>query len=87
MAGHTEAKDDRSSLIEDFWALVHSVAVHPKGPWGGFEVEVKGKLAALIGGDVLPQAHHNSGSDVVAGVRYIAKPTISEALFCYWRAA
>jgi len=24
---------------------------------------------------------------MIAGVRYIAKPTISEALFSYWRAA
>lgn len=67
MAGHTEAKDNRGSLIDDFRALVHSVTVHPKGPWEGFEVEVKGKLAALIGGDAFPQAHHNSGSYVVAG--------------------
>jgi hypothetical protein len=29
----------------------HSVIVHPKGPWQGFEVEVKGKLAALVGGE------------------------------------
>ena len=67
MAGHTGAKDDRGSLIDDFRALVHSVTGHPKGPWEGFEVEVKGKLAALIGGDVFQEAHYNSGSYVVAG--------------------
>ncbi|MES5481563.1 recombinase family protein [Bradyrhizobium sp. INPA03-11B] len=67
MAGHTEAKDDRGSLIENFRSLVHSVTVHPKGPREGFEIEVKGKLAALIGGDAFPQAHCDSGSCMVAG--------------------
>src|SRR6516165_4020183 len=71
MAGHAGADDDRGSLIDDFRALVHSITLHPKGPWQGFEVEVKGKLAALIGGEVFPQAHHNSGSYVVAGGRFI----------------
>ena len=61
MAGHASAADDRGSLIADFRALVHSVVVHPRGPWEGFEVEVKGKLAALVGGGLFPQAHHNSG--------------------------
>lgn len=67
LAGHASAKDDRGSLIADFRALVHSVTVHPKGPWEGFEVEVKGKLAALVGGELFPQAHYNSGPRVVAG--------------------
>ena len=67
MAGHAGADDDRGSLIDDFRALVHSITVYPKGPWQGFEVEVKGKLAALIGGVVFPEALYNSGSYVVAG--------------------
>jgi site-specific DNA recombinase len=67
MAKHSKAEDDRGSLIEDFRALVHSVTVHPKGPRKGWEVEVKGKLAALIGGDIFPQAHRNSGGYMVAG--------------------
>ena len=67
MAGHAGAEDDRGSLIDDFRALVHSVTVHPKTAWQGFEVEVKGKLAALVGGHMFPQAHYNSGSRVVAG--------------------
>ena len=87
MAGHAGAEHDRGSLVADFRALVHSVIVHPKGPWQGFEVEVKGKLAALVGGGVFPEARYNNGSYVVAGVRYIAKPTISETLFSYRRAA
>lgn len=67
MAGHSKAEDDRGSLIQDFRILVHSVTVHPKGPWKGFEVELKGKLATLLGGEVFPQAHHNSGGYMVAG--------------------
>lgn len=39
-------------------ALVHSVTIHPKGPRHGFEVEVKGKRAALAGGQLSPQAHY-----------------------------
>jgi hypothetical protein len=74
-------------LVADFRALVHSIIVHPKGPWQGFEVEVKRKLAALVGGGVFPEARYNSGSYVVAGERYIAKPTISEAMFSYRRSA
>jgi site-specific DNA recombinase len=87
MAGHAGAEHDRGSLVADFRALVHSIIVHPKGPWQGFEVEVKRKLAALVGGGVFPEARYNSGSYVVAGERYIAKPTISEAMFSYRRSA
>jgi site-specific DNA recombinase len=67
MVGHAGADDDRGSLIGDFRPLVHTVIVHPRGPWQGFEVEVKGKLAALAGGELFPQARYNSGSYVVAG--------------------
>ncbi len=67
MADHASAEDDRGTLIDDFRALVHGVAVHPKGPQEGFEIEVKGKLAALLGRDVFPEARYNSGSRVVAG--------------------
>jgi site-specific DNA recombinase len=74
MAGHAGADDDRGSLIDEFRALVHSVIVHPRSPWQGFEIEVKGKLAALVGGELFPQAHYNSGSQVVAGERYGMNP-------------
>jgi site-specific DNA recombinase len=74
MAGHAGAEDDRGSLISDFRALVHSVTVHPKAEWQGFEIEVKGKLAALVGGNVFPQAHYNSGSRVVAGEGRATRP-------------
>jgi len=61
LAGHAEAKDDRGPLVRSFRALVHSVTVHPNGPREGFQVEVKGKLAALIGGDAFPQAVYSGG--------------------------
>jgi site-specific DNA recombinase len=65
LAGHAEAEDERGPLVKSFRALVHSVTVHPSGPREGFQVEVKGKLAALIGGDAFPQAKY-SGGRVVA---------------------
>ena len=72
--------------MKSFRALVHSVTVHPNGLREGFQVEVKGKLAALIGGDAFPQAVYSGGRDV-AEVRYIALPTMDGAVFCYWRRA
>src|SRR5258707_1238561 len=81
---HAEAEDDRGPLVKSFRALVHSVTIHPNGPREGFQVEVKGKLAALIGGEAFPQAVY-SGGRVVAEVRYIALPTMDDAVFCYWR--
>src|SRR5215470_19179051 len=69
VADHAKAEDDRGSLVKSFRALVHSVTVHPNGPREGFQVEVKGKLAALIGGDTFPQAVY-SGGRVVAEVRF-----------------
>jgi site-specific DNA recombinase len=83
---HAAAEDDRGRLVATFRALVHSVTVHPKAPREGFQVEVKGKLAALIGGEAFPQAKY-SGGRLVAEVRYSAIPTIESALFCFWRNA
>ena len=74
MAEHAGAEDDRGTLVDDFCALVHSVTVHPKGPREDFEIEVKGKLAALLGGTVFPEGRYNSGSRVVAGERYRLSP-------------
>jgi len=51
----------RGSFVKAFRALVHSVTVHPNGPRKGFQVEVKGKLAALIGGDAFPKAVCSGG--------------------------
>ena len=65
LADHIAADDDRGLLVSSFRALVHSVTVHAKAPREGFQVEVKGKLAALIGGKAFPQAKY-SGGRVVA---------------------
>jgi hypothetical protein len=65
LADHAQAVDDRGPLVPDFRALVHSVTIHPKPAREGFQVEVKGKLAALIGGEAFPQAKY-SGGRVVA---------------------
>lgn len=67
LADHASAEDDRGTLIDDFRALVHSVTIYPKRPREEFEIEVKGKLAALLGKGVFPDASYNSGSRVVAG--------------------
>ena len=67
MATHAGAVDDRGPLVADFRSLVHSVIVHPKGPREGFEVEVKGKLAALVGAGLFPEAHRDSGGYMGAG--------------------
>ena len=66
LADHAGAEDDRGALVASFRALVHSVTIHPNGPRKGFEIEVKGKLAALIGGNAFPQAIR-SGGYMVAG--------------------
>jgi hypothetical protein len=56
------------------------VTIHPSGPREGFQVEVKGKLAALIGGDAFPQAKY-SGGRVVAEARYSCYPPVETAEF------
>jgi site-specific DNA recombinase len=38
--------------MEAFRNLVERVVVHPKGTYRGVDVEVRGHLAALIGGDI-----------------------------------
>jgi site-specific DNA recombinase len=73
LADHAEAQDDRGPLVRSFRSLVHSVTVHPNGPREGFQVEVKGKLAALIGGDAFPR-DLRSGGYVVAEERYRLSP-------------
>jgi site-specific DNA recombinase len=49
-----ELRTTAGLLVASFRALVHSVTIHPNGPREGFEIEVKGKLATLIGGEVFP---------------------------------
>ena len=55
IAEHTRAEDDRGNLVRDFRALIHSVVVHRRAGKKDLYVEVKGKLAALIGGEAFPE--------------------------------
>ena len=54
LAGHA-ASADRGSVVADFRALVQSVTVHGRGHYQGFEIDVKGRLAALIGRMFFPK--------------------------------
>jgi len=56
LSEHATAADDRGTLVATFRSLIHNVTVHPKAPTEGFHVDVKSKLAALIGGKAFPQA-------------------------------
>ncbi|RUX25833.1 recombinase family protein [Mesorhizobium sp. M7A.F.Ca.US.011.01.1.1] len=71
LADHATAPDDRGPLTQNFRELVHSVTVHPKPARKGFEIEVKGKLAALIGGAAFPTSRH-IGKPAQLGRRYSA---------------
>ncbi len=64
LAEHASATDDRGSLVKDFRALVRSVTVHHPAGTKHIEVEVRGKLAALVGGDAYPE---KVGVRLVAG--------------------
>ncbi|TGQ51080.1 recombinase family protein [Mesorhizobium sp. M1C.F.Ca.ET.193.01.1.1] len=75
LADHATAVDDRGPLTKNFRALVHSVTVQPKPAREGFEIEVKGKLATLIGGRAFPDAryterHAASGSHHSPAITY-----------------
>ena len=55
IADHSRAEDDRGDLARDFRALVHSVVVTRASGTSDVHVEVKGRLAALIGGTPFPE--------------------------------
>ncbi|NBJ13247.1 recombinase family protein, partial [Microvirga sp. SYSU G3D207] len=59
------AHEGMDKLTQMFRSLVHSVTVYPNGPREGFEVEVKGRLAELVGGHAFPTGRF-SGVNVVA---------------------
>jgi site-specific DNA recombinase len=50
-----ESEPDRR-LVQAFRALVDRVVIHPNPPRQGFEAEVKGRLAELIGPEAFPAA-------------------------------
>ncbi len=56
------------------------MTVHPKALREGFQVEVKDKLAYLIGREAFPQAKY-SGGRMVAEVRYRRSPRLNSLAF------
>jgi site-specific DNA recombinase len=54
LSRHAAMADSKGKVIAALRELVHSITVHHKGAHQGVEVEVKGRLAALIGGSVFP---------------------------------
>lgn len=60
---HLTAEEDRGPLADTFRELIQTVTIYPTGP-GAFDVEVKGRLAQLIGGRAFPE---DVGRRVVAG--------------------
>ena len=67
---HAASKETKGNIVADLRALIDSVTIYPMAPRKGFEIEVKGRLAALIGGAAFPTV----GKRVVAEVRYSAFP-------------
>jgi hypothetical protein len=67
LAEHARAAADSDAgrmLVQSFRALVESVTVHPFPARQGFEVEVKGRLAELIGPEAFPAARVSGGTMV-----------------------
>ncbi|MCC8957246.1 hypothetical protein H8B02_28570 [Bradyrhizobium sp. Pear77] len=80
-----EEATERPELIAPLRRLLHGVVVHAEpGMKGPFDVEIKGRLQQLLGAPFLRRSL--GGGPLVAGDRYIAKPTISEPVFSYRRA-
>jgi site-specific DNA recombinase len=66
--------------------LVETVTVlRDRSRPGGVAVEIAGRLNALLGDQAYPNKVRGVWGAMVAEVRYIALPTMSEALFCYRR--
>jgi hypothetical protein len=50
-------------------------------------VEIAGRLTALLGEQAYPHGVKGVWGKMVAEVRYIVRPAMENALFCYWRDA
>jgi site-specific DNA recombinase len=64
LRAHRQAGDDAPATA--MRRLIESVTLHVNGPRKGFEVEVKGKLAELVGGDLFPTGRFS-------GIRMVAE--------------
>lgn len=79
MAGDSESAEAMRDLIETVTVF------RDPSRLGGVEVEIAGRLTALLGENAFPNGVKAVGGKVVAGDRYVVRPTIDEALFCYRR--
>jgi site-specific DNA recombinase len=86
LANGIRADDSESS--EAIGDLVETVTVfRDNARAGGVQVEIAGRLTALLGEQAYPNQVRGVRGKMVAEVRYTSIPTIENALFCYWREA
>jgi site-specific DNA recombinase len=81
-------REGDSEAADAIRALIKTVTVYraPSRP-GGVEVEISGRLTALLGDMAFPNSIMGEWGKLVAEARHIASPTMENALFCYWRRA
>ena len=72
LANHAVDPGTKSTLVADLRTLIHSVTVHAQRD-RPLEVEVKGRLAALIGGTPFPER--------IVGTRVVAEAGLEPATF------
>ncbi len=79
--GDTECSEAIRDLVETVTVFRDSARAE------GVQVETSGRLTALLGEQAYPHRVRGVWSKMVAEERYSARPTIENALFCYWREA
>jgi site-specific DNA recombinase len=84
--GSTESDASRC-LMQSFRALVESVTVHPFPARQGFEVEVRGRLAELIGPDAFPAGRFSGGTVVPQEGFEPPTPSLRITIFVFPRVA
>jgi hypothetical protein len=72
LTSHAAHPDTKGTVVADLRALIHSVTVHAQRDHR-LEVEVKGRLAALIGGTPFPQR--------IVGTRVVAEAGLEPATY------
>jgi len=83
-AALTSDTRERHEAKEIVRSLVNGIDVVPLVGRGQVELRVCGALAELLNLPSRQSGKPPSASMVVAEVRYIARPTIEKALFCFW---
>ena len=72
LASHAADPDTKGTVVADLRSLIHSVTVHAQRD-RRLEVEVKGRLAALIGGTPFPER--------IVGTSVVAEAGLEPATF------